>query len=98
MVYGFEIYDVHGHLTFSTSSITWLQLDRFTLAANQTVTNTYTGFNGWTLIAQIQLIDQPPDAQEHYSPVASMSNNVVTVGPQSGLSSFAANVIILAQE
>lgn len=97
MNYGFEVYNSSGSLVYSTSSITWMQVDSFSVSANQTINKSYPEFNGWTLKAFIELIDQSPSNQEHYSPIATVSGTSVTVGPQSSLTSFPARVIVLAQ-
>lgn len=98
MAYGLEVYKANGGLVYSTNSVTWMQVDSFYVGAGQTVTKTYPEFSGWTLRAFIELTDQPPDAQEHYSPIPSISGTSVTIGPQSGVTSFGARVIILAQD
>jgi hypothetical protein len=97
MAYGFEVYNSDGTLVYSTDSITWMQVDSFYVNAGQTITNNYPEFSGWTLKTFIELIDQSPSNQEHYSPISTISGTSVTVGPQSGLASFPARVIILAQ-
>lgn len=98
MSYGFEVYNSAGTLVYSTNSVTWMQVDSFYVGAGQTITKSYPEFEGWTLQAFIELIDQPPDSQEHYAPISNIAGTSVTIAPQYGVTSFAARVIILAQD
>lgn len=98
MSYGLEVYKADGTLVYSTDSVTWMQVDSFAVSKNQTKTKYYTEFSGWTIKVFIELINQPPDAQEHYSPTYSISGTTVTIKPQTGKTSYPARVIILAQD
>jgi len=98
MSYGLSIYKSDGSLGFSTADITWQTLDQFTVAANASVNNTYNEASGFTIMAQRQLVNVPPDAQEDYVPDVSISGNTVSVSPQSGLSSSQCIIHVLAQD
>jgi hypothetical protein len=100
MSYGLEVYSPTGALVFDTDSIAVMQVDNFGVAANETVTKTYPEFINWEITALIELVDQPPGSQEHYSPVAFAdgSTGTVIIQPQGGLPSFAARVIVLARD
>ena len=53
-----------------------------------------------TVIAQRQLVNVPPNAQEDYVPNVAVSNNsqTITVSPQGGLSSSQCIIHVLAQD
>jgi Tfp pilus assembly protein PilW len=100
MAYGLSVFKADGSLGFSTADITWQTVAQFTVAANATVTNTYSEIAGMTVIAQRQLVNVPPAAQEDYVPNVTISNNsqTITVAPQSGLSSSQCIIHVLAQD
>ena len=98
MAYGLNVYKADGSLGFSTADVTWQTLDQFTVAANASVSNTYNEASGFTIIAQRQLVNVPPSAQEDYAPNVSISGTTVSVAPQSGLSSSQCIIHVLAQD
>ena len=100
MAHGLSVFKADGSLGFSTADVTWQTVARFTVAANATVVNTYSEAAGLTVIAQRQLVNVPPSAQEDYAPNVAVSNNsqTITVSPQSGLSSAQCIIHVLAQD
>jgi|TARA_R110000850_G_scaffold207579_1_gene333760 hypothetical protein len=98
--YGLSVFKADGSLGFSTADVTWQTVAQFTVAANATVANTYSEIAGMTVIAQRQLVNVPPSAQEDYVPNVTISNNsqTITVAPQSGLSSSQCIIHVLAQD
>lgn len=100
MSYGLNVYKANGSLGFSTADVTWQTVAQFTVAANATVSNTYSEAAGMTVIAQRQLVNVPPSSQEDYAPNVTVSNNsqTITVAPQSGLSSSECIIHVLAQD
>jgi hypothetical protein len=98
--YGLSVFKADGSLGFSTADITWQTVAQFTVSANATVANTYSEIAGMTVIAQRQLVNVPPAAQEDYIPNVVVSNNsqTITVSPQSGLSSSQCIIHVLAQD
>jgi len=98
--YGLNVYKANGSLGFSTADVTWQTVAQFTVAANATVSNTYSEAAGMTVIAQRQLVNVPPSSQEDYAPNVTVSNNsqTITVAPQSGLSSSECIIHVLAQD
>ena len=100
MSYGLSVFKSDGSLGFSTADVTWQTVAQFTVAANATVANTYSEIAGMTVIAQRQLVNVPPSAQEDYVPNVTISNNsqTITVAPQSGLSSSQCIIHVLAQD
>jgi hypothetical protein len=98
MSYGLNVYKADGSLGFSTADVTWQTLDQFTVAANASVSNTYSEASGFTIIAQRQLVNVPPDAQEDYVPNVTINGTTVSVAPQSGLSSSQCIIHVLTQD
>ena len=98
MAYGLNVYKADGSLGFSTADITWQTLDQFTVAANASVSNTYNEASGFTIIAQRQLVNVPPNAQEDYVPNVTVNGTTVSVAPQSGLSSAQCIIHVLSQD
>jgi len=98
--YGLSVFKDDGSLGFSTADVTWQTVAQFTVAANATVSNTYSEAAGMTIIIQRQLVNVPPSAQEDYIPNVTVSNNsqTITVAPQSGLSSSQCIIHVLAQD
>tara|TARA_B110000211_G_C13609742_1_gene348385 strand:+ start:178 stop:483 length:306 start_codon:yes stop_codon:yes gene_type:complete len=98
--YGLSVFKSDGSLGFSTADVTWQTVAQFTVAANATVSNTYSEAAGMTVIVQRQLVNVPPAAQEDYVPNVTISNNsqTITVAPQSGLSSSQCIIHVLAQD
>jgi len=96
--YGLSVFKASGSLGFSTADITWQFLDQFTVAANASVSENYSVASGMTIIAQRQLFNSPPDAQEDFVPNVSISGTTVSVAPQSGKSSAQCIVIVLARD
>ena len=98
MGHGLNVYKADGSLGFSTADVTWQTLDQFTVAANASVSNTYNEASGFTIIAQRQLVNVPPNAQEDYVPNVTVNGTTVSVAPQSGLSSSQCIIHVLSQD
>jgi len=98
MSYGLSVFKADGSLGFSTADVTWQTLDQFTVAANASVSNSYSEASGMTIIAQRQLVNVPPNSQEDFVPNVSISGTTVSVAPQSGLSSSQCIIHVLAQD
>ena len=98
MSYGLSVFKASGSLGFSTADVTWQFLDQFTVNANASVSENYSVASGMTIIAQRQLFNSPPDAQEDFVPNVSISGTTVSVAPQSGKSSAQCIVIVLARD
>ena len=98
MSYGLSVFKASGSLGFSTADVTWQFLDQFTVNANASVSENYSVASGMTIIAQRQLFNSPPDAQEDFIPNVSVSGTTVSIAPQSGKSSSKCIVIVLARD
>ena len=97
MSHGLQVFDDHGHLAFSTLDVTWMQIDQFTVAANASVSTTYPVVSGMTVIAQQQMINDPPSSQEAYAPKVVVLGTTVSVAPFSGKTSEQTIIMVLAQ-
>jgi len=98
MAYGLNIFKTNGSVVFSSADVAWMQLDKFVVNANATVSNNYPVASGFTIIAQIQMVNDSPTNQEAYAPQVSISGTTVTISPFSGLSSEQVIVFVLAQD
>ena len=100
MSYGLSVFKADGSLGFSTADVTWQTVAQFTVAANASVSNTYSEAAGMTVIAQRQLVNVPPNSQEDFVPNVTVSNNsqTISVAPQSGKSSSQCIIHVLAQD
>jgi hypothetical protein len=98
MSYGLNIYKSDGSLSFSTLDIVWMQIDQFTVAANASVSNSYPVTTGMTVIAQQQMVNDPPSSQEAYAPNVTVSGTTVSVAPFSGKTSEQTIIMVLAQD
>ena len=98
MSFGLSVFKTDGSLGFSTADVTWQTVAQFTVAANATVSNTYSEAAGMTVIAQRQLVNVPPNAQEDYVPNVTVNGTTVSVAPQSGLSSSQCIIHVLSQD
>jgi len=98
MSYGINVYKAEGTLGFSTLDVTWMQIDQFTVAANASVSNTYPEISGMTIIAQMQMINDPPASQEAYAPEVIVSGTTVSVAPYTSKTSEQVIIMVLAQD
>lgn len=98
--------DGAGQLIFSSASIVWMYVDTivFNAGDNATITRTYPEYEGWTLVSQVMLPQQPPDAQEHYAPRVTVTGNQVVVdrqpnpiNPSVPLAAYNAYIYVLAR-
>lgn len=63
MAYGLEVYNGFGNLSYSSTDVTWNQVDYFTVTAlpsPQSVTKTYPVIIGKEVLILQLLIDAPP--------------------------------------
>lgn len=63
MAYGLEVYNGFGNLSYSSTDVTWNQVDYFTVTAlpsPQSVTKTYPVIIGKEVLVLQLLIDAPP--------------------------------------
>lgn len=98
MSYGLSVFKSNGSLVFSSADVAWMQLDKFIVNANATVSNTYSVASGMTIITQIQMVDDAPTNQEAYAPQVSISGTTVSIAPYSGKTSEKVIVFVLAQD
>jgi hypothetical protein len=98
MSYGLSVFKSNGSLVFSSADVAWMQLDKFIVNANASVSNTYSVASGMTIITQIQMVNDSPTNQEAYAPQVSISGTTVSIAPYSGKTSEKVIVFVLAQD
>jgi hypothetical protein len=98
MSYGLSVFKSNGSLVFYSADVAWMQLDKFIVNANASVSNTYSVASGMTIITQIQMVDDSPTNQEAYAPQVSISGTTVSIAPYSGKTSEKVIVFVLAQD
>lgn len=79
--YGIVTYRADGTVNFDSTDIVWMQIDQFTVEEHSYVTNSYPVIAGMEVIAQVQMVNNPPDDQEAYSPQVVISGTQITVQP-----------------
>lgn len=89
MSYGIEIRNEYGALTYSTSDVTWNQVDFFSIAANGSVTNTYPALAGREFLSFQVLIDPPPLDRK------AIAHTITRSGTQVSVSGGSENAFIL---
>ena len=107
MAFGLQVNRaVDGVNVYDTSTITFLQVDQYEVAANATDTRSYTFLEGFRVFVQQQMVGVPPDAQEAYAPeitapspavVVPSGGATITVAPFSGQTSERVIITILVQ-
>lgn len=86
MSYGMNMWDSAGVLNYSSTDVTWNQIDSFIAAAGVTVTKTYTTAVGLseiiTLQFMVQTLDPDTAAETHTVTVAGTTVTATPVGTQ----------------
>ncbi len=85
MAYGFILKDTSGVTIYDSTSVTWLQIGFFIAPANTTTSRTYVDADQFSeVITQQWFISTPPDDQEAYAHVITLSNNNTSVNVSGG--------------
>lgn len=79
MSFGLNIYHSDGNLTFSTTDVTWNQVDFFRVNANSSASNTYSVVNNRTKLAVQMFINPPANDQKSIAHTLSWSGNTLSV-------------------
>ena len=82
MAYGINIFDSGGDLTYSTSDVTWNQVDFFQVNGGSSASNSYSFISGKQVMTAQFFIDGPPSAQAataHTITVSGGSENVYVI-------------------
>jgi len=103
MSQGLEVYNENGDITYSTGDISWNMVDKFIVLANETITKKYNYLDGYTLLVQIQMINDPPFHDEAWAPKVLIEDTTtgtdtkVTVRPRNNKTSDEVLVMVLAK-
>lgn len=103
MSQGLEVYNQNGDITYSTDDVSWNMVDKFIVLANDTVIKKYNYLNGYTLLVQIQMINDPPFHDEAWAPKVEIGDTTVSVGtkvtikPRNNKTSEEVLVMVLAK-
>jgi len=79
MTYGLNVYQQSGALTYSTTDVTWNQVDFFFVAANGSASNSYPILSGREVLTLQVLIDAPPTDRKALAHTVSVSGTTVSV-------------------
>jgi hypothetical protein len=78
MTYGMNVYQGSGALTYSSSDVTWNQVDYFQVNANGSASNTYSAISGREVLTVQILIDAPPTDRKALAHTVSVSGTTVS--------------------
>lgn len=97
--YGIRIRDKNNKIIYDTSSVAFHIVDTLVLPAGYSGSKSYSylAADYRTLSAQLQFINNPPDDQEGYSPIITISGWTVSIAPQPNKASEACTVVVLTQ-
>jgi hypothetical protein len=79
MSYGLNIFDATGRLTYSTSDVTWNQVDFFRVPANGSATNTYPELLNREVLTAQMFINAPPFTRKATAHSVSVTGTTITV-------------------
>jgi len=79
MSYGLNIYRASGALGFSTTDITWNQVDFFQVDADSSASNTYSVLSGKEVLTVQMMIDPPSTSEKSIAHTVSQSSNTINV-------------------
>ena len=79
MSFGLNIYSEVGNLAYSTTDVTWNQVDFFYVPGGGSVSNNYSELSGRTALVLQTFIDPPPTDRKALAHSVSVSGTNVTV-------------------
>lgn len=80
MTYGLDIRTAQGLVTYSSTDVTWNQVDFFQCAAGQTVSNYYPVLEGREVLVTQVMIDPPPIDRKAIAHTITVNDTQVVVG------------------
>jgi hypothetical protein len=78
MSFGLELHDVHGHLSYSSTDVTWNQVDFFDVAAGGSVVRDYPLLAGKEVLLVQLFVNAPPSDRRAYAHTLSQSGTTIT--------------------
>jgi hypothetical protein len=79
MAQGLDIFNSDGDLTYSTSDVTWNQVDFFQVNGGSSVSNSYPFIDNKQVITAQFFIDGPPSTQAATAHTITVSGTTVSV-------------------
>jgi hypothetical protein len=73
-----NVFQGSGALTYSSSDVTWNQVDYFQVNANSSASNTYSAISGREVLTVQILIDAPPTDRRALAHTVSVSGTTVS--------------------
>jgi len=79
MAFGLNIFDSGGDVTYSTTDVTWNQVDFFQVNGGSSASKTYPFISGRAVLTAQFFIDGPPSTRAATAHTVSVSGTNVTV-------------------
>lgn len=96
--YGLKVKDNQGRVLYDTSTVTWIVIDSFAVAADTSISKSYEMPGFTQMKTTLQLINTVPTDQEGYAPIVTIpAIGSVNVATQSGGKSEAAIITVLGR-
>jgi hypothetical protein len=78
MTYGLNVYQQSGALTYSTSDVTWNQVDYFFVSGGGSASNSYPVLSGREVLTVQVMVDAPPTNRRALAHTVSVSGTTVS--------------------
>lgn len=75
--YGMEIFNANGNLGYSSSDVTWNQVDFFFVPANGSASKTYSVLSGREVLLAQVFVNAPPSDRKAKAHTLDRVNNIV---------------------
>ena len=84
MAYGFKMWGSSGNLEYDSDSVTWNQVDFYSVGAGSSDTRTFSSLAGKEVKVALFFIDPPLLTRKASSHIATVSNNSRTISVSGG--------------
>jgi hypothetical protein len=78
-MYGMNVFNSVGTLTYSTSDVTWNQVDFFYVAGSGSVSNSYAVLSGNEVLTAQMFVNSPPSTRRALAHTITVSGTTVSV-------------------
>lgn len=78
MSFGLNVFNASGGLAYSSSDVTWNQVDFFLVPANGSVTNSYSVLSGREVLTVQMFVNAPPTDRKATAHTVSVSGTTVS--------------------
>jgi len=79
MTFGMGVYKASGALVYSTTDVTWNQVDYFLVERSESVAKEFPVLQGREVLVAQVMIDPPPINRKAVAPTVTVSGTTVTV-------------------